>query len=157
VALTRRSIILTETVNGLTPVLLLFSVFLTFRGHNAPGGGFAGGLVMGAALVLRYLAVGPEGVRSVRVDPIALIGLGLATALAVGLAPLFGGRAFLESAIWKFDLPVIGPVKLVSSSLFDIGVHILVVGVVMAVLVAFVETDDEFARPSSEDVPGGDA
>ncbi|MEZ5270248.1 MAG: hypothetical protein R2789_17430 [Microthrixaceae bacterium] len=32
---TRRSIILSETVNGLTPVLLLFSVFLTFRGHNA--------------------------------------------------------------------------------------------------------------------------
>ncbi|MCB1269851.1 MAG: hypothetical protein KDB31_00385, partial [Microthrixaceae bacterium] len=59
---TRRSMILAETVNGLTPVLLAFSIFLTFRGHNAPGGGFAGGLVMAAAVILRYLASGPEAV-----------------------------------------------------------------------------------------------
>lgn len=140
---TRRSVVLTETVNGITPVLLLFSVFLTLRGHNAPGGGFAGGLVMGSAVVLRYLASGPQGIRSLRIDPIALIGTGLALALTVGLTSLALDGSFLESAIWKADLPVIGSVKLVSSSLFDIGVHILVVGVVMAVIVAFAEADDE--------------
>lgn len=140
---TRRSVILTETVDGLTPVLLLFSVFLTLRGHNAPGGGFAGGLVMGSAVVLRYLASGPKGIRSLRVDPIALIGIGLAIAAAVGLVSLAVDGSFLESAIWKWDVPVVGEVKLVSSSLFDIGVHVLVVGVVMAVIVAFADADDE--------------
>lgn len=145
-SLTRRSMILTETVNGLTPILLLFSVFLTFRGHNAPGGGFAGGLVMGAAVILRYLASGPAGVRSLRIDPIVLIGAGLLLAVGVGLTSLAVGESFLESAIWKFDVPLIGDVKLVSSALFDIGVHVLVVGVVMAILVAFVEADDEVAR-----------
>jgi multicomponent Na+:H+ antiporter subunit A len=142
----RRSIILTETVNGLTPILLLFSVFLTFRGHNAPGGGFAGGLVMGAAVILRYLASGAAGIRSLRIDPIALMGAGLCLALAVGSASLLWGQSFLESAIWKLQVPLIGKVKFVSSSLFDIGVHILVLGVVMAILVAFVEADDEVAR-----------
>ncbi len=140
---TRRSVVLTETVNGITPVLLLFSVFLTLRGHNAPGGGFAGGLVMGSAVVLRYLASGPQGVRSLRIDPIALIGTGLAIALTVGLSSLAFAGSFLKSAIWKFEVPVIGSVKIVSSSLFDIGVHVLVVGVVMAVIVAFAEADDE--------------
>ena len=45
-------------------LILIFSVYLLFRGHNAPGGGFAGGLVMGSAVVLRYLASGPRGLRS---------------------------------------------------------------------------------------------
>ena len=139
----RRSVVLSETVNGITPVLLLFSIFLTLRGHNAPGGGFAGGLVMGSAVILRYLASGPKGVRSLRIDPIALIGAGLALALTVGLTSLAVGGSFLESAIWKFDVPVVGTLKIVSSSLFDIGVHILVVGVVMAVIVAFAEAGDE--------------
>jgi len=139
----RRSVVLTETINGITPVLLLFSIFLTLRGHNAPGGGFAGGLVMGSAVVLRYLASGPRGVRSLRVDPIVLIGTGLVLALGVGLTSLVVDGSFLESAVWKWHVPVVGDVKVVSSSLFDIGVHVLVVGVVMAIIVAFAEADDE--------------
>lgn len=139
----RWSVVLAETVNGLTPVLVLFSVFLTLRGHNAPGGGFAGGLVMGSAVVLRYLAAGPRGVRSLRIDPIVLIGTGLVVALTVGLASLVVNGAFLESSIWKWDVPLLGEVKIVTSSLFDIGVHVLVVGVVMSVIVALAEADDE--------------
>jgi multicomponent Na+:H+ antiporter subunit A len=140
---TRWSVVLTETVNGLTPVLVLFSVFLTLRGHNAPGGGFSGGLVMGSAVVLRYLAAGPRGLRSLRIDPIVLIGTGLLIAVGVGLTSLVVDGSFQESAIWKFDVAVLGEVKIVSSSLFDIGVHVLVVGVVMAVVVALAEADDE--------------
>ena len=139
----RRSVVLTETVNGLTPILMLFAIFLTLRGHNAPGGGFAGGLVMGSAVVLRYLAAGPRGVRSLRIDPIVLIGTGLFVAITVGLTSLVADGSFQESAIWKFHAPILGEVKIVSSSLFDIGVHILVVGVVMAVIVALAEADDE--------------
>jgi multisubunit Na+/H+ antiporter MnhB subunit len=142
-ARTRRSVVLTETVNGLTPVLVLFSIFLTLRGHNAPGGGFAGGLVMGSAVVLRYLAAGPRGLRSLRIDPIVLIGAGLLIAVTVGLTSLVVDGSFQESAIWKFDVPILGQLKIVSSSLFDIGVHVLVVGVVMAVLVALAEAGDE--------------
>lgn len=140
---TRRSVVLSETIDGITPVLVLFSVFLTLRGHNAPGGGFAGGLVMGSAVVLRYLASGPKGMRSLRIDPIALIGIGLAIATTVGLVSLVVDGSFLESAIWTWDAPVIGDVKIVSSSLFDVGVHVLVVGVVMSVIVALAEADDE--------------
>ena len=141
--LPKRSVVLTATVNGITPILLLFSIFLTLRGHNAPGGGFSGGLVMGSAVILRYLAAGPASIRSLRIDPIALVGAGLALAVVVGITSLAVDGSFQESAIWKFDVPVVGKIKIVSSSLFDIGVHILVVGVVMAVIVAFAEADDE--------------
>jgi multisubunit Na+/H+ antiporter MnhB subunit len=72
-----------------------------------------------------------------------LIGTGLLIAVGVGLTSLVVDGSFQESAIWKFDVAVLGEVKIVSSSLFDIGVHVLVVGVVMAVVVALAEADDE--------------
>jgi multicomponent Na+:H+ antiporter subunit A len=72
-----------------------------------------------------------------------LIGTGLFVAITVGLTSLVADGSFQESAIWKFHVPILGDVKIVSSSLFDIGVHILVVGVVMAVVVALAEADDE--------------
>jgi multisubunit Na+/H+ antiporter MnhB subunit len=138
-----KSTVLTTTVTGITPIVLAFSIFLTLRGHNAPGGGFSGGLVMSSAVILRYLAAGPAGIRSLRVDPVVLMGAGLLLAMVTGLTSLVVDDAFLESAIWKSDVALIGEIKIVSSSVFDIGVHVLVVGVVMAVLVAFVEADDE--------------
>lgn len=139
----KNSTVLTTTVNGITPIVLAFSIFLTLRGHNAPGGGFSGGLVMGSAVILRYLAAGPAGIRNLRIDPVVLMGAGLVLAMVTGLTSLVVDDAFLESAIWKSDVALIGEIKIVSSSIFDIGVHVLVVGVVMAVLVAFVEADDE--------------
>ena len=51
-----RGLILPTATNYLMPVLLLFSVFLLLRGHNEPGGGFAGGLVAAAAFVLLSIA-----------------------------------------------------------------------------------------------------
>jgi multicomponent Na+:H+ antiporter subunit A len=82
-------------------------------------------------------------VRSLRIDPIVLIGTGLLIAVGVGLTSLVVDGSFQESAIWKWDAPVLGEIKIVTSSLFDIGVHVLVVGVVMAVVVALAEAGDE--------------
>lgn len=131
----RRSMILSEADRWLFPVVLVVSVYVTFRGHNAPGGGFAGGLIAGAGFVLRYLAGVPIASRG-RVTPVQLIGLGLVISLLTALAPLMVGDAMLESAIWYVDVPLIGEVKVVSSSLFDIGVYVLVIGVVLTVLLA---------------------
>jgi multicomponent Na+:H+ antiporter subunit A len=140
-------VILTATSNGLTPVLLLVSVFVTFRGHNAPGGGFAGGLIMSAAIVLRYLADGPRALTGLRIDPMVLVGTGLLIALTTAVVPLLAGEPLLESAIWKFDVPLVGEVKLVTSAFFDVGVHILVLGVITAIVLAFVRADAEADTP----------
>ena len=151
-ARSRASVILTVTANGLVPLLLLVSLYLTFRGHNAPGGGFAGGLVMASAVVVRYLADGPRSLDRLRPDPVSLIGLGLLIALAVAVVPLFAGGELLESAIWKVDVPVIGQVKVVSSAGFDIGVHVLVLGSVLAIVTAFVRADESSLQP--DEAPG---
>ena len=45
------------------PLLLLFAVFLLLRGHNQPGGGFVGGLVVAASFVLYSIAFGVDAAR----------------------------------------------------------------------------------------------
>lgn len=133
----RRTTILDEADRWLFPVILLVSVYVTFRGHNAPGGGFAGGMIAGCAFVLRFLAHGATMVsRTLRIAPTTLIGAGMLLAIGTAAAPLVLGDSLIESHIWKFDLPAIGTVKLVSSSIFDLGVYVLVIGVVVAVLMA---------------------
>jgi multicomponent Na+:H+ antiporter subunit A len=131
----KRLTVLDEADRWLFRVLLLVSVYVMVRGHNAPGGGFAGGLIAGAAFVLRYLAGGVLRVRrSSIVNPTRLIGFGLVLSALVVVTPIMLGEPALSSDIMKFSLPLIGELKVVSSSLFDVGVYFLVIGVVLTVL-----------------------
>lgn len=47
----------------LTPVILLFGFYIVLNGHLSPGGGFSGGAVMGAGLILYLTAFGFEDTR----------------------------------------------------------------------------------------------
>lgn len=138
------SVILDELVDRwLVKVIALVSVYITFRGHNAPGGGFAGGLILGSVFVLQYLT-GRE-MRVLRKPirrPEVLLGIGLLVALVTTVAPLFVDAAPLESHIWSLDIPLIGEVKLVSSTFFDIGVFLVVVATVLLMLQSL-GTNDE--------------
>lgn len=139
-----RSVILDELVDRwLIKVIALVSIYVTFRGHNAPGGGFAGGLILGSVFVLQYVT-GRE-IRVLRKSirrATTLLGVGLLVALATTAAPLFVGSTPLESHIWSLDVPVIGEVKLVSSTFFDLGVFFVVVATVLLVLQSL-GTNDE--------------
>lgn len=132
-----RSTVLEVADRWLFRVMLVVSLYYTMRGHNAPGGGFVGGLIAGAAFMLHFLAGGQRFDRlSGVVSPETLIGLGLAVSLATSAAPLLVGGVLLESHVWFLDIPVVGEVKLVSSLFFDLGVYLVVIGVVLAVLVS---------------------
>lgn len=123
------------TSRGLFHITLLISVWLTFRGHNAPGGGFIGGLVAASAFVMLYLARGAVALRrAVRLTPSTLIGVGLAISVLTGLTPVLLGDQLLESDLIPFTVPIIGDVKLATSVVFDLGVYLLVVGVVLLVI-----------------------
>jgi multicomponent Na+:H+ antiporter subunit B len=108
------------------PLLLLYGIFLLMRGHNAPGGGFAGGLVVAAAYSLSAFAFGVAAARrALLVDPSRLIGAGLLLALGSGLLPVLAGKHFL-TALWF--APSIG---LGTPLIFDVGVFCVVIGVVL--------------------------
>jgi len=115
--------------------IVLFSVYLLFAGHNAPGGGFAGGLVVGLALVLRYLAGGRHELDvAAPVDAGAVMGTGLFIALGTGVTALVLGGEVLQSALLDWHLPVLGHVHFVTSMIFDVGVYLVVIGVVLNIL-----------------------
>jgi len=146
------SAILDELVDRwLAKVATLVAVYVTFRGHNAPGGGFAGGLILGSVFVLQYLTGREPMLRSRPIrHPEALLGAGLLLALVTTVAPLAVGGAPLESHIWSLDVPLIGEVKVVSSMFFDLGVFVVVVSVVLMVLQALGTRGAAVARDRRE-------
>jgi multicomponent Na+:H+ antiporter subunit A len=131
----RRSVILEVITRLLFHTILVFSLFLLFSGHNEPGGGFSAGLVAGLAMVLRYLAGGRyELGEAAPVDPGRVLGAGLLLAGGTALAGLLLGGEVLESVILQWTVPVLGDVKLVTSLFFDVGVYLIVVGLILDIL-----------------------
>lgn len=131
----RRSIILEVVVRLIFHALIILSIFLLLSGHNAPGGGFAGGLVAGLALVARYLAGGRYELRAtVPLDAGRILGVGLALAVSMAILPLFFGQPALASSWVDVDLGPFGTLPFVTSTLFDIGVYLVVFGLILDVL-----------------------
>lgn len=136
----RRSLILDTVLDGVFRAAIVFSLFLFFAGHNAPGGGFVGGLVAGAALALRYVAGGSAEVRRVAPMPAEVVlGLGLVLAVTTGIAGWAVGSEFFDSRLVEVELPLLGVVKASTALVFDAGVYLVVVGMALAFLTAFGE------------------
>ncbi len=147
-----RSVLLEVATRLLFPSILLLSLFLLFSGHYRPGGGFSGGLVASLAFVLRYLVGGRADLgAAARVPASVVAGSGLLLAAAVGLLPLAFGGVPLQSTVVTVHPPVLGTVELATSLFFDVGVYLLVIGVVLLLLSAVgVALGEDGARADRE-------
>lgn len=124
--------------------MLVFSVYICLRGHNEPGGGFIGGLIGAASIAVFGMASGVSAVRrALKVDPLALAGLGVLLAGFAGLMSLFIDAPFL-TAIWLYLDMGDTTVPLSTPLFFDIGVYLVVFGTISAIALAL------------EDESGGD-
>ena len=134
------SLILKTTTRYLTPLLLIFSVFLFLRGHNQPGGGFAGGLVAAAPFALYSIAYGAaEARRVLHIKPRRLIGVGLLAAFTSGVISLLNGLPFL-TGLWGYvQVPGLGKIEVGTPVLFDMGVYLVVMGVTLSMIFALEE------------------
>lgn len=124
------SLLLRTASRIIVPAQLIFSLILLVRGHNEPGGGFAGGLLAACAIVLHGVANGmPAARRLLHVSPQLLLGAGLITATASGLLALVFGQPFL-TGLWGGSLPTViaGTLKFGTPLLFDIGIYLTVAG-----------------------------
>ena len=135
--------------------MVLLSAYFFFSGHNAPGGGFAGGLVMGLALTLRYLAGGREELEeALPVDPSKLLGAGLLLSGLAAVIPMFLGYPPLTSGYIEPVLPLIGAVTIPSALLFDAGVYTIVVGTTMHTLTSLgaqIDREEEERKERARD------
>ncbi len=125
--------ILRTSTNYLLPLLILFSIFLLIRGHYLPGGGFIGGLIASIAFVLHSFAYSPmQTLRMFSIKPFFLIPTGLLVSFLSGLLPVVLGRSFMTGVWFAESVVVIGAFG--SALLFDLGVYMVVVGVVLTIL-----------------------
>lgn len=131
----RRSIIFEVITRLIFHAIILVSLYLLIAGHNLPGGGFAGGLLAGIAFAIRYLAGGRYELEySIRAPAGLVLGSGLAVAAVAGVVPLFFGGEVFQAYDVEVLLPLFGHVHFASAVVFDIGVYLVVIGLVLDVL-----------------------
>ncbi|MCJ7840086.1 Na(+)/H(+) antiporter subunit B [Lederbergia sp. NSJ-179] len=116
-------------------IILTLAVYLFLSGHNSPGGGFIGGLVLAAAVVLLCLAFDMEAVEKVIPFDFKLVGaLGAFIAVSTGLGGILFGAPFLKQVFHSFHLPLLGETELTTVTIFEAGVALVVVGVVITII-----------------------
>lgn len=134
------SIILSTATRFLVPLLLMLPVFLLLRGHNLPGGGFVAALVAATAISLYAISFDVAAARAaLRVDPRALIGIGVLIAMGCGTLSLLTGGPFLTGIWGQVRFPGFPEVFVGTPLLFDLAVFITVLGVVLTMVFALME------------------
>jgi multicomponent Na+:H+ antiporter subunit B len=105
---TKPDLIVTHTVRLLVPVIQLFAFYVLAHGHVSPGGGFQGGVIMGASFVLVALAWDlPTAMDRLSVDrAVTLAGVGVLIYAGIGLFAMILGGEFLDYAELSHVLPV---------------------------------------------------
>ncbi len=116
-------------------IILLFSIYIFFAGHNAPGGGFVGGLLTTGAFVLLLLTYDLKTVqRLLPVNFMIVTAIGMLLALGMASGSLLFNIPFFTHAFDDFYLPVLGETALHTATIFDAGVYLVVVGSVLTII-----------------------
>lgn len=123
----------------LLPLAIGFSIYLLWRGHNEPGGGFVGGLISAGGFVFYALPRGRVALLgTLRWPPLSISGLGLLMALLSGVPGLLSSEPFLTHQwhTWANGL------TLGTALLFDIGVYLAVLGSVCAFVDYYMDKEE---------------
>lgn len=123
----------------LVPFLQVFALYVLFHGAKSPGGGFQGGAIFAASLILVRLTAGPgisaglfPGLTALRLGAVGVLLYAL-----VGFVPLFYGAAFLDYG-WL-------PLPFHLAELHAIGIEAVEVGVALAVSCVMLSIFDDLA------------
>ena len=129
---------------------LIVAIAMIVKGYSDVGDGFSAGVIVGLAVALQYIALGPDGAEAalpaLRLAPMAVVA-GLLLALAVGFFPIaYGGPLFTHFPRSGVHPIKIGTLDLITAVLFDIGVFLLVVGALVVLVRQLAAPDTEAAE-----------
>ena len=133
---------MTIAVRAIARLLLgpsvVVAVAIMVKGYSDVGDGFSAGVIVALGVSLQYVAYGPRRAEAelplLRLAPrVAIIGLLLA--LAVGFFPIVGGRPIVTHWPGPGVHPArLGTLEALAAVVFDIGVFLLVVGVLVVLV-----------------------
>src|SRR5690606_37213426 len=113
-------------------MVLLFSFYFLLRGFYYPGSDCIGGFVAYIACVIHSFANGTENTLNIlRYNALSLIPIGLAILTVSATLPLLFCLPLMTGLWLEEPSPVIGMIG--SALFFDIGVYLVVIGVVLTI------------------------
>ncbi|MED4016743.1 MULTISPECIES: Na(+)/H(+) antiporter subunit B [Sutcliffiella] len=135
-------LILQTVTTILSFLIITFSIYIFFAGHYTPGGGFIGGLMTSAALVLLLLAFDMKTVKTVfPINFMTVSAIGLLICVLTGVGAMFFDAPFLSHTFGYETFPILGETALATSTIFDVGVYLIVVGVAMTIIQTIGESE----------------
>ncbi|WP_078552742.1 Na(+)/H(+) antiporter subunit B [Bacillus alkalicellulosilyticus] len=137
------NVMLTTITKVVTFIILVFSVYLFFAGHNNPGGGFIGGLMTAAALLLMYIGFDMKTVKkAIPFNFIHMIAVGLLISIGTGVVTmLYNDVPYLTQFDRYVDVPLLGTFHLTTALPFDLGIYLVVVGIALQIILTIAEDD----------------
>src|SRR5699024_8921239 len=131
----RRSIIFEVVTRLIFHAIIVVSLYLLLAGHYLRCCVFAGGMIVVIGFAIRYLACRRyELSQSINVPAGVVLVSGLAIAALAGVVPLCFGCEVFQAYDVEVLLPFFGHVHFASAVVFDIGVYLVVIGLVLDVL-----------------------
>lgn len=131
------NVILNAVTKIVVFIILTLAVYLFFSGHNSPGGGFIGGLVLASAFVLMFIVNDIATIKKgIPFDFKRVAALGAFMVVATGFGSIVFGEPFLSQSFGFFDLPIFGETELTTVTIFEAGVALVVVGVVVTIILS---------------------
>ena len=115
------------------PVIIVLSFILFFRGHYEPGGGFIAALVGATGFGLAYLGSAADRGAPVAWPYKGLLSAGVIVAVLSGIWG-FAVGSFLKPVRFDIPLPWGGEYGFTSAMVFDLGVYLAVLAIIIAVL-----------------------
>ncbi len=119
-----------------TPFIQIFALYVIMHGHHSPGGGFQGGVILGASFILLVITQGLERTRerfSQKLDTV-FCSIGLLLYSGIGVLCLILGGNYLDYGKLSKLLPVgVAEARSLGILGIEIGVGIGVMAVMYSI------------------------
>ena len=121
------------------PFMQLFALYVIAHGHHSPGGGFQGGVILGASFILLGISYDLKTIlrRMREKSNIILAHIGVLIYAGIGFIALLLGANFLDYSILSTILPSVTPIEARSLAMLgvEIGVGLTVMTIVVSVYI----------------------
>jgi multicomponent Na+:H+ antiporter subunit B len=118
-----------------SPFIMICGLYVIFHGHYSPGGGFQGGTILAAALLLMRLAVGSTiaELQFKRILGTPLGSVGVLIYFGTGFTAMLSGGEFLNYRFLPFGGFTSAELRFLGILMVEIGVGLAVMAILVAI------------------------